>query len=122
MRSWRRRAGWGQPGRPIQPDMDPEIPRPGLSEWQPTDATEAAAHRDAHRPVPGANAWPDDAVLLTYGEIRALIALHLNNTWQTMPNDHPWLWIRRRATSMLEGEAPLLLSEVLTSPDGLPPR
>lgn len=107
MRSWRRRGVWGQPGRPIQPDLDPETPEPT------TDVAGPSGASSAHRPVPGANAWPDDAVLLTYGEIRALIALHLDNTWQTMPKEHPWLWISRRARSMRDGEAPLLLSEIL---------
>jgi hypothetical protein len=73
-----------------------------------------------HRPTPGANAWPDDAVLLTYGELRQLIALHLTLCASTMAHDRPWVWIKERARAVSEGEAPLLISEVL-SPPGLPP-
>lgn len=68
---------------------------------------------DAHRPHPAANAWPDDAVLLTYAELRRLVAFHLDQAWQGMPNRDPWLWVRRRAAAMRDGETPLLLAEVM---------
>lgn len=66
-----------------------------------------------HRPVPAANAWPDDAVLLTYSEVRRLVALHLDVCRQSMPRDKPWEWMALRATALREGEVPLLLVEVL---------
>jgi hypothetical protein len=37
-----------------------------------------------------------------------------------MPHDRPWVWMKLRAQAVADGEAPLLLSEVL-SPDDLPP-
>lgn len=65
------------------------------------------------RPVPAANAWPDDAVLLTYAELRALVSLHLDLCRETMPGVAPWDWIKDRARAMRDGETPLLLSEVM---------
>jgi hypothetical protein len=65
------------------------------------------------RPMPGANAWPDDAVLLTYAELRSLIALHLDLARNQMPNTQPWGWVKERARAMRDGETPLLLSEVM---------
>lgn len=68
---------------------------------------------DAHRPVPAANAWPDDAVLLTYAELRRLVALHLDLARQGMPREKPWEWIASRGRAVRDGEVPLLLAEVL---------
>lgn len=82
---------------------EPERPLPGLAP-DPADA----------RPVPGGNAWPDDAVLLTYGELRRLIALHLTYVGATLPRDRPWVWVAERARAVEDGEAPLLISEVLS--------
>lgn len=67
----------------------------------------------APRPHPAANAWPDDAVTVTYGELRRLVALHLDLTWQGMPHTEPWAWVRARAGAIRDGEAPLLLAEVM---------
>lgn len=68
---------------------------------------------DVHRPVPAANVWPDDAVLVTYSELRRLVALHLDLARQGMPADRPWRWIAARADAVRDGEAPLLIAEVL---------
>jgi hypothetical protein len=65
------------------------------------------------RPHPAANAWPDDAVTVTYAELRRLIALHLDLCSATMPADAPWDWMRMRAGAVRDGETPLLLSEVM---------
>lgn len=65
------------------------------------------------RPMPGANAWPDDAVLLTYAELRRLVALHLDVCRQSMPREKPWEWITLRADSVRDGMTPLLVAEVL---------
>jgi hypothetical protein len=65
------------------------------------------------RPMPGANAWPDDAVLLTYPEVRRLVALHLDVCRQSMPRERPWEWVTLRANAVRDGEVPLLLAEVL---------
>lgn len=91
-----RRAGQAQPAVPVPPPV---------------------------RPVPGANAWPDDAILLTYGELRRLIAVHLTLCASTAPRDRPWVWMKARARAVQDGEAPLLLSEVLTPdpPATIPP-
>lgn len=93
--TWRRRLGQAEPDVSFPPPV-----RPALS--------------DPHRPHPAANAWPDDAVLLTYGELRALIALHLDNLAQVMGRTAPWDDARRQARAVADGEAPLLLSEILT--------
>jgi hypothetical protein len=93
----------GRPPPPVRPSI---IPPEELSRVRPWDG-------DAHRPVPAANAWPDDAVLLTYAELRRLVAQHLDMAWQGMPNVEPWLWVRHRAKAMRDGESPLLLSEVM---------
>jgi hypothetical protein len=65
------------------------------------------------RPHPASNAWPDNAVTVSYAELRKLVALHLDLARQAMPNTSPWAWIKHRAQAMRDGEAPLLLSEVL---------
>jgi hypothetical protein len=90
---------------------EPEIPLPGLA---PDPSLGEPADPALNRPQPAANAWPDDAVLLTYGELRRLIALHLTLCASTMTQDRPWVWIKERARAVSEGEAPLLISEVLT--------
>jgi hypothetical protein len=51
---------------------------------------------------PHLDAWPDDAVLLRYVELRRLVALHLERYCDA-----------RSARAMLEGDVPLRLSEVL---------
>jgi hypothetical protein len=103
---------------------EPERPLPGLAEppplirpsiIPPEELARVRPYDDsAHRPAPGANAWPDDAVLLTYGELRALVALHLDLARECMPNTQPWGWVKDRARAMRDGETPLLLAEVLT--------
>jgi hypothetical protein len=65
------------------------------------------------RPVPATNAWPDDAVLLTYAELRGLVSLHLDLVRECMPRTEPWGWVEARARAMRDGETPLLLSEVM---------
>jgi hypothetical protein len=69
--------------------------------------------RPETRPLPAANAWPDDAVLVTYTELRRLVAHHLDLAAQLMPQDRPWSWMRTRIKAIRDGEAPLLLSEVM---------
>jgi hypothetical protein len=69
--------------------------------------------REVHRPHPAANAWPDDALTLSYIELRRLIALHLAQLAATMPRDRPWLFAEAAARAMAEGETPLRLREVL---------
>lgn len=114
MSRWRRREPeWPLPGLAPDPSLgEPADPAVGPS--TPSGVS------SAHRPAPAANAWPDDAVLLTYGELRRLIALHLTLCASTMPHDRPWGWMKARARAVEDGEAPLLLSEVL-SPPHLPP-
>lgn len=68
---------------------------------------------EPERPLPAANAWPDDAVTITYGELRALVALHLDTLSRTLGKVAPWDDARRTARAMRDGETPLLLSEVL---------
>jgi hypothetical protein len=103
---------------------EPERPLPGLADPPPLirpsiiPPDELAPLRDpwradAHRPVPAANAWPDDAVLLTYAELRGLVSLHLDLVRECMPGVAPWDWIKERARAMRDGETPLLLSEVM---------
>ena len=69
--------------------------------------------RDSHRPHPAANAWPDDAVLLTYAELRRLVALHLELCAATCTGEKPWAYMRARAAAVRDGEAPLLVAEVM---------
>lgn len=109
----------------VPPRGEPERPLPGTAPDPTVDepcrvpgCRIPAPHRharvdDAHRPVPGANAWPDDALLITYAELRRLVALHLDLAAQTMPRDRPWTWLDKRARAVSDGEAPLLISEVL---------
>lgn len=86
---------------PVDPENTPAPPRrDGLA-------------GDPHRPLPSSGAWPDDAVLLTYSELRRLVALHLDLAQQGMPNTKPWWWIKDRARAMRDGETPLLVSEVM---------
>jgi hypothetical protein len=105
----RRRA---EPERPL-PGLAETVIRPGILPAE-TMAQLRPYDDSAHRPAPGANAWPDDAVLLTYGELRALVALHLDLARECMPNTQPWGWVKDRARAMRDGETPLLLAEVLT--------
>jgi hypothetical protein len=107
-----RLSRWGTRATPEQMDRYRELgaaPRPALA-YDPAPP----------RPHPAANAWPDNAVTVTYGELRRLVALHLTLCASTMPHDRPWVWMKLRAQAVADGEAPLLLSEVL-SPDDLPP-
>jgi hypothetical protein len=85
---WRRREPeWPLPGLAPDPSLgEPADPAVGPS--TPSGVS------SAHRPAPAANAWPDDAVLLTYGELRRLIALHLTLCASTMPHDRPWGWMK----------------------------
>jgi hypothetical protein len=71
------------------------------------------ANDDLRRPHPGANAWPDDAVTVSYAELRQLVALHLDLLASNMGKVAPWEDARRSAGAMRDGETPLLLSEVL---------
>lgn len=102
-----RRAGGRRGQRPDPPPVPTvvRVPADQIASFSPGDAI--------HRPLPGSNAWPDAAVLLTYAEIRRLIALHLDNLSRTMGHTHPWTDARRTAEAMRAGETPLLLSEVL---------
>jgi hypothetical protein len=105
--------------------LRPRTPRPGLPLVAPAPEptvgpSTPSGVSSAHRPQPAANAWPDDSILLTYGELRRLVALHLTLCASTMPHDRPWDWMRMRAAAVADGEAPLLLSEIL-SPPHLPP-
>jgi hypothetical protein len=90
---------------------EPERPLPGLAD--PPLIRPSIIPPGELRPLPGANAWPDAAVLLTYAELRQLVALHLELCSSTMPADRPWEWMRLRAGAIRDGEAPLLLSEVM---------
>ncbi len=58
---------------------------------------------DPHRPHPSVAGWPDDAVLLTYRELRRLVSLHLE---RYLDDPAP-------ARAMLEADVPLRLGEVL---------
>lgn len=102
---------------------EPERPLPGTAYDPTVDTADApqlpavpANYLDPHRPIPAANAWPDDAVLITYGELRALVALHLDNLSAVMSKSHPWEDAWRQARAIRDGEAPLLLSDVLDRP------
>lgn len=66
----------------------------------------------AYRPDSG-GAWPEDQLTLSWGELRRLVALHLEVCTRSMPRDRPWEFMALRATAMRDGEAPLLVSEVL---------
>lgn len=106
----------GLPRRPFR------CPEPGCTLDSPHRHLELSTPPEAYRPLPGANAWPDDAVLLTYAELRRLVALHLDLVAQTMPHDRPWAWVAVRAGAVRDGEAPLLIGEVLDRPAaGIPP-
>lgn len=82
----------------------------------PTEEEEAASATSAllaaYRPDAG-GAWPEDRVTVSYAELRRLIALHLSTCAQTMPRERPWHFMALRARAMLDGEVPLLLSEVM---------
>lgn len=58
-------------------------------------------------------AWPEDALTLTYGEMRQLIALHLDQLGHTLGRVAPWEDAHRAARAMRDGETPLRVSEVL---------
>lgn len=62
--------------------------------------TPATIEGDPHRPH--LDSWPDDAVLLRYRELRALVALHLDRYCD-----------EGSARAMREGDVPLRLAEVL---------
>lgn len=85
---------------------EPERPLPGLADPPP-------GGQPPYRPHPAANAWPDDAVTVTYAELRRLVALHLDLCAQIAPKDRPWEWLRFRAAAIRDGEAPLLLVDVM---------
>lgn len=102
-------SGLGR-GRPA--DMPTRGTTSGAGQARGLDDAEAARFAE-HRPIPAANAWPDDAVLVTYAELRRLVALHLEVCRQSMPREKPWEWLTLRAGAVRDGEAPLLLSEVL---------
>lgn len=84
-------------GSPAEPPTPAALPEP----------------EEAPRPHPAANAWPDDAVTVTYAELRRLIALHLELAARSMPGAEPWAWMKLRAGAVRDGEVPLLLSEVM---------
>jgi hypothetical protein len=80
-----------------------ELPGPtsiGEARVRVTSSAVRAIEEDPRRPR--LDAWPDDAVLLTYRELRRLIAVHLEQ--------HD---AGEAARAMLDGEAPLRVSEVL---------
>jgi hypothetical protein len=129
---WRAPRFRPEPERPLPGLADPGHPRPWRAPQDggyhpdvsvpeptvgpgPSGSSSAARSRDGnvHRPHPAANAWPDDAVTVTYAELRRLVALHLELCSATMPRDKPWDWMRMRAGAVRDGEAPLLLSEVM---------
>lgn len=62
-------------------------------------------------------AWPDDAITLTYGEIRQLIALHLDRLGDSLGRISPWEDAHRAAAAMRDGETPLLIREVWSPPE-----
>jgi hypothetical protein len=93
--------------------MGPQQPRPQVQDRIPDAPPRGANLETPHRPHPAANAWPDDAVTLTYAELRRLVALHLDLARNQMPNTQPWGWVKERARAMRDGETPLLLSEVM---------
>lgn len=104
----------------------PERPLPGPAE--PRCGVEGCRipgeHRHlplSHRPLLAANAWPDDALTLTYAELRRLVALHLDLARQGMPNTSPWAWVAERARAVRDGEVPLLVAEVLDPDYPAPP-
>jgi hypothetical protein len=114
----RRPRGGYQSGGPVpelprvRPGLPgtPEVPEPTVGPSSPSGVSSAA---EPPRPHPAANAWPDDAVTVTYAELRRLVALHLELCSATMPRDAPWDWMRMRAGAVRDGETPLLLSEVM---------
>lgn len=113
MRRWRHRHPEPEPPPPA-PEPAPAGYRGSIAAEDMPPPTRFPSSFLAHRPVPSANAWPDDAVLVTYGELRRLVALHLDLARQGMPRDRPWDWVAMRAEAVGSGEVPLLLSEILT--------
>lgn len=117
------RGGYPSSGVPIRDeDLPRPAPGPGPGSYarecgKPGCLIETPGHRHIGwgptRPHPAANAWPDDAVTVSYAELRRLVALHLDLARQGMPADRPWEWISQRAGAVRDGEAPLLLSEVM---------
>lgn len=113
------RGGYESSGEPIT--ELPRVPsgpapgaRPGPWQVEPDVSVRAPLPPDPpERPHPAANAWPDDAVTVTYPELRRLVALHLDYVAHGMPHAEPWAWVRERAGTIRDGEAPLLLSEVM---------
>lgn len=59
---------------------------------------------------------PFDSVTLTFGELRQLLALHLDQARLTMGSLAPWADVERQARAMRDGETPLRLAEVLNLP------
>jgi hypothetical protein len=110
-----------------EPPAGPNMPTPrdtGRGKGRPADmptrgttdgAGQAHSGRTAspYRPHPPVNAWPDDALTVTYAELRALVAHHLELAAQMAPRDRPWAWLDARALAVRDGEAPLLISDVL---------
>jgi hypothetical protein len=101
--TWPTPSGSASPscGEQATARREPEWPLPGLPPTRPSGNPDPAVGpstpsgvSSAHRPAPAANAWPDDAVLLTYGELRRLVALHLTLCASTMPHDRPWGWMK----------------------------
>jgi hypothetical protein len=80
--------------------LDGERARAERAEGLGEETTPRPIEEDPRRPHP--DAWPDDAVLLRYAELRRLVALHLERYTNT-----------RVARAMLEGDVPLRLAEVL---------
>jgi hypothetical protein len=79
-----------------------DLPRGALLDRVPHEPIDLRpVEEDPRRPHP--DAWPDDAVLLTYGELRRLVALHLD---RYHADDGA-------ARAMLDGDVPLRVSEVL---------
>lgn len=65
---------------------------------------------------PAAGRSPYDSVTLLYGELRQLIALHLDQARLTMGRRAPWTDVERLAGAVRDGEAPLRLGEILGLP------
>lgn len=107
-------AGRGIRGWILRPEDLDRLPT--LTTAAPTEEEEAASATSAllaaYRPDAG-GAWPEDRVTVSYAELRRLIALHLSTCAQTMPRERPWHFMALRARAMLDGEVPLLLSEVM---------
>jgi hypothetical protein len=99
-------------GHELRIEYDDEEPaRPGLAPDPTIDDPTVIPLRHRQHPTP--DAWPDNAITVTYRELRRLVHLHLTVAVAGMPREKPWEWIKARARAVDDGEAPLLLSEVL---------